>query len=138
MNDRAPHARPPRDEILASIRQVVSEKAAAQGGGDEDAGAGDDSEAGSGVLELTREIRDDGSVVDVATGATIVEASPDGPEDPPPGERTGGEPIGEAAMQIMRPMIRDWLDANLPAIVERVVEREVRRRSHGGEPSASR
>ena len=28
---------------------------------------------------------------------------------------------------IMRPMLKDWLDENLPEIVEEVVEREVRR-----------
>ena len=28
---------------------------------------------------------------------------------------------------VMRPLIREWLDANFPALVERLVEREIRR-----------
>jgi len=136
MSDRAPRTASSRDEILASIRQVVSDEAAADGGGDKDTGG--EREAERGILELTREIRDDGSVGDIATGATIVEAATDGPGDPPTGERTGGEPIGETALEIMRPMIREWLDANLPAIVERVVEREVKQRSRGEDPFVDR
>jgi cell pole-organizing protein PopZ len=27
--------------------------------------------------------------------------------------------------ELMRPMLRDWLEANLPAVVERLVQREI-------------
>jgi cell pole-organizing protein PopZ len=30
-------------------------------------------------------------------------------------------------MDMLRPMMKSWLDANLPVIVERIVEREVRK-----------
>jgi len=29
--------------------------------------------------------------------------------------------------ELMRPMLREWLDENLPAVVEEVVKREVQR-----------
>ena len=38
----------------------------------------------------------------------------------------------------MRPMIKDWLDANLPGIVERLVQREIERMSRQGETAAGR
>lgn len=37
-----------------------------------------------------------------------------------------GRPVEELVMDLLKPMLRDWLDQNLPIIVERVVEREVR------------
>ena len=46
----------------------------------------------------------------------------------PPEQRVAsseGRTIEEFAEDLLRPMLREWLDENLPAIVERVVEREV-------------
>ncbi len=41
----------------------------------------------------------------------------------------GGQPntLEGLVGDLLRPMLRDWLDANLPAIVERIVEAEVKR-----------
>ncbi len=36
-----------------------------------------------------------------------------------------GRTVEEFAEDILRPILKDWLDENLPAIVERVVEREI-------------
>ena len=33
-------------------------------------------------------------------------------------------------MEALKPMLKAWLDANLPTIVERLVEREVRKIAH--------
>ena len=38
--------------------------------------------------------------------------------------------------EMMRPMIREWLDANLPALVEGLVEREIRRLAETAEDRA--
>ena len=38
----------------------------------------------------------------------------------------------------MLPIIKEWLDANLPEIVERLVQREIERLSRRGETSAGR
>lgn len=39
----------------------------------------------------------------------------------------GDKTIEALVRELMRPMLKDWLDHNLPAIVERIVEREVTR-----------
>ena len=33
--------------------------------------------------------------------------------------------------EMMRPMLKEWLDENLPSLVERVVEKEIARISRG-------
>lgn len=38
-----------------------------------------------------------------------------------------GRTIEDIVIEMLRPMIKDWLDANLPAIVEEKVEEEVQR-----------
>lgn len=38
-----------------------------------------------------------------------------------------GETVEGLVMQLLRPMLKEWLDANLPAIVQREVQREVQR-----------
>ena len=52
----------------------------------------------------------------------------------------GGTPIGhgnrtieDLVKEVMRPMIKDWLDANLPRLVERLVRKEIERLSHNAE-----
>lgn len=42
---------------------------------------------------------------------------------PPPGGRT----MEEVVIDTLRPMLKDWLDANLPAIVETMVAKEISR-----------
>lgn len=41
-----------------------------------------------------------------------------------------GNTVEDLAMEALRPMLKDWLDNNLPGIVERLVEREVRKLSN--------
>ena len=38
-----------------------------------------------------------------------------------------GNTVEKMVMDMLRPMMKSWLDANLPVIVERIVEREVRK-----------
>lgn len=38
-----------------------------------------------------------------------------------------GATVEDLMMESLRPMLKSWLDTNLPAIVERIVEREVRK-----------
>ena len=42
-----------------------------------------------------------------------------------------GDRIGDLVMEALRPMLKDWLDANLKGIVERAVSKEVKRISSG-------
>lgn len=144
------------EEILASIREVVSERAAAPQGSDAD---------DSTILDLTQEIRDDGSVIDVGTDAAAVGTPGDEPAAEAPGDDLiareaesaasaafaavaetaagieplrdpGGKTVEQIAREVMRPLIKDWLDANLPEIVERLVQREIERLSRRGESAA--
>jgi uncharacterized protein len=42
---------------------------------------------------------------------------------------TSGATVETMVVQMLKPMVKDWLDTNLPAIVERIVEREVKKLS---------
>jgi len=42
-----------------------------------------------------------------------------------------GQTIEGMMRELMRPMLKEWLDENLPALVERVVEKEIARISRG-------
>jgi cell pole-organizing protein PopZ len=44
-----------------------------------------------------------------------------------------GVTIDSLMREMLRPMLKDWLDENLPAVVERMVEKEIARISRGGE-----
>ena len=145
-----------KEEILASIREVVSERAGTAERGDADDAT---------ILDLTQEIRDDGSVVDIATGAAVDGSSGDEPTSESPGEGLvapetedaasaafaaiaetaagldpqrdpDGKTVEQMAREVMRPLIKDWLDANLPEIVERLVQREIERLARRGESAA--
>jgi cell pole-organizing protein PopZ len=43
--------------------------------------------------------------------------------------RVGGQggTIEDLVIELLRPMMREWLDQNLPIIVERIVQKEIRR-----------
>lgn len=51
------------------------------------------------------------------------------PTTPSPTLRSGNT-VEDLVMESLKPMIKSWLDANLPTIVERIVEREVRKLAH--------
>lgn len=38
-----------------------------------------------------------------------------------------GQTVEDLVLEALRPMLKEWLDANLPELVERLVEREIRR-----------
>jgi cell pole-organizing protein PopZ len=45
----------------------------------------------------------------------------------------GGRTLEDIVKEMVRPMIRDWLDVNLPSLVERLVRREIERIAHRGQ-----
>jgi cell pole-organizing protein PopZ len=45
--------------------------------------------------------------------------------EPGPALGAGGKTIEEMVKDMLRPMLKEWLDRNLPPIVERYVEREI-------------
>ena len=189
MSDQNSQQDPSMEEILASIRKIISEDV------DEESEAAEKtveaSETGAGyeeeVYELTNEVQDDGTVVNLKTGETVdentqrTEEDEQEPEtelveeittsasaavtdeslvsqtagldsvsslsalaaavddhrrasDPSIGPRT----IEDLVKEVMRPMIREWLDDNLPALVERLVGREIERLTREAEGISQR
>ena len=39
----------------------------------------------------------------------------------------GARTLEDMALQLMRPLLKDWLDKNLPATVDRLVQKEIER-----------
>jgi cell pole-organizing protein PopZ len=175
---------PSMEEILASIRRIISEEGDGQGqaparpaaAAPKAAASGDD-----GVVDLTQMVADDGSVVDVAKKKAAPAPAPAAaPKAPPPAPKPkmepkaamagdlmspstaraaqgafaqlahavetsrnppnyddGGEPAGGKSIEamvytILKPMLREWIDRNVPQIVERMVAREIDKMSSGG------
>jgi cell pole-organizing protein PopZ len=56
----------------------------------------------------------------------LVNAIPQKEISPSPEFRSGSS-IEELVMESLNPMIKEWLDINLPVIVERIVEREIKK-----------
>jgi len=47
--------------------------------------------------------------------------------DPGPAVSASGKTVEDLVKEMLRPMLKDWLDRNLPPLVERSVEREIAR-----------
>lgn len=128
---------PPMDEILASIRRIITDEPPLGGALRVDAPPQPDPED---VLELCEPVTTDPAV-----------AAPVGIEAPEPSglvsQQTQAasqralaalsglsiDPNADAntmdglVREMLRPMLKDWLDAHLPEMVERLVAREVAR-----------
>ncbi len=221
MNDPKEQQEPSMEEILASIRRIISEDDEGEEGGEkavagEEAPAGEAPEEASAddidalmadagpapveeaseeasaneidaliadagpasndddVLELTEEVQDDGTVVDLDVGGDdtgedveivavdIEEPAPETQPDtvasvteglvapPIAAEATstfaglataveqgrlassqgiGGRTVEDVVKEVIRPIVKDWLDENLAGLVERLVSREIDRMS---------
>ncbi|MBH73289.1 MAG: hypothetical protein CMM57_06435 [Rhodospirillaceae bacterium] len=49
-------------------------------------------------------------------------------------EHRPGTTVEQLAEDLLRPMLREWLDANLPDMVERLVQKEIQRMADQAEP----
>ncbi len=129
---------PSMEDILASIKKIISEDSTRALAPDRKvarplAGATDDD-----VLELTRIADPEPVAMQVAAepaeelvSSSAAEASRSALDalsriivKP---EVAGSDTLEGMVRDMLRPMLKDWLDANLPAIVERVVAQEVAR-----------
>jgi cell pole-organizing protein PopZ len=156
------------EEILASIRRIISDDTEAAPAAVEAAPA-----EAEDPLELTQELKDDGSVVDLAKPVPAppppppAKAAPKPPAPEPVMEPTpslvseqvatsaasslhslastveieelssaprgnsmignGGRTLEDMVLELMRPLLRQWLDQNLPPIVDRLVQKEIER-----------
>ncbi len=133
-------AKPSTEEILASIRSIVAEDrtpdGAAEGGG-------------SGVLELTDSVDEHGNAIPLDGGSPSPAppapetARPRAPHGTGPDGATEGRPgaPGERTVEqlveaMLRPMLREWLDAHLPEITRRMVQSEIERVARRPDPES--
>ncbi|MDD4616838.1 MAG: DUF2497 domain-containing protein [Alphaproteobacteria bacterium] len=164
--DTANDADPSMEEILASIRKIISDDKSPEAAAPVEPAAEPEE-----VIELTQEIQEDGSVLDVKAQEEPPPPPPPVPEPPPspppPPESLVSDPIASTAastfsslantleierlasgmsgatflgnghrtledmvIELMRPLLKDWLDKNLPAVVERLVQKEIDRIAH--------
>ena len=74
-------------------------------------------------------------VAPLEVGVERVERSDQGDDIEPEGV-AGGEgatfvPLEDVIREMLRPMLKSWLDDNLPSLVERIVRAEIERVSRG-------
>ena len=111
---------PSMEDILASIKKVIAEekelRAAIPPASDEPEEAVEDD-----VLELDEPLAESsiGHSREAFEHLTTVAAS----APPPP----VGNPLEEMIREMLKPILKQWLDDNLPAIVDEHVKREISR-----------
>jgi uncharacterized protein len=175
MSDAKGQHEPSMEEILASIRRIISEDNEAPEGGaaaDANPAAPPDPAAATStaapaeeddILELTDVIGEDEPVANSSEAAELAGAAPAAQLEPEPADaaeaarllssttaaasvaalsqlvnrprdRSGELPLGNAdrtledvVRELMRPMLKGWMDDNLPALVERLVRDEITR-----------
>ena len=146
---------PSMEEILSSIRRVIARDEAARDaaledrfGGSAETDAVDADAADEDVLDLTSAETLDAPLPTV-TDADDPLVSPDsevaarhaldqlsaaldqGPVNAPAPQPASGTTIEALAEAALRPMLKAWLDTNLPPLVERLVAREIARITGG-------
>ncbi len=160
------------EEILASIRRIISEEGGAQGEGTATPAPGPAAAAEAAikedVLELTDVVQEDGTVTPLETlprrepARPVEEPAPEEGPAPQAGveglisepaaaasvsslaelaklvgrqESTKGDiPLGRSdrtiedlVLELLRPLLREWLDKYLPQLIERLVRQEIER-----------
>lgn len=79
------------------------------------------------VIESDSLLSQEAAIASAAALKSLHEISKDTRSTTPAPIFRSGETLEDLALEAMKPVIKTWLDANLPAIVERIVEKEVRR-----------
>jgi uncharacterized protein len=122
---------PSMEEILASIKRVIAEdnRSAARPARPRRSAAAEPPEpADEDVLELDDPVTEEGGIVSDGAAAasreklaalSALNQKPDAPVD--------AAPLEAVVRDMLRPMLKDWLDAHLPEIVEELVTREIAR-----------
>lgn len=122
------------EEILASIKRVIAEDGRAAAGAPKSRAKraqtlSEEVPAEEDVLELSNPIvEEDGLMSDNATAASrqalaaLVAARPD-----EAAVAASDGPLEALVKDMLRPMLKDWLDQRLPEMVEELVTREIAR-----------
>jgi cell pole-organizing protein PopZ len=122
---------PSMDEILSSIKRIIADddrsrpatKRAAKAALSED-----DEE----ILELTEAANGDEALLDGSKAQSLRHSfsalqTLSEPGVAPQIVRSGETSLEGLTRELLRPMLKEWLDTNLPPIVEAMVEREITR-----------
>ena len=147
MADADKDQEPSIEEILSSIRRIISSEMEGEGarGGDDVApkkmvddfaSVGSQGQSLSSETKMTGQVNPDDDVLDltvvVKEGNEVEQLSEELP--PAPTGRFGDTSVGttsnkdeEAAIQLVRPIIVEWLNNNLPSMIERFVRAEINR-----------
>jgi len=126
------------EEILASIKRVIAEdgraSAARPARGSRPSAAPEASmapEPEDDVLELNDPIDEGSSLVSdhaaEASRQSLAALAAVRDHQPAAGVAGGDGPLEALVREMLKPMLKDWLDSNLPDIVEEIVTREVAR-----------
>lgn len=126
---------PSMEDILSSIRRVIAR--------DEAPGTARASRADDDVLDLAEEEADEAAAETSAADELVSSESADAarqsldalsaavtspaPAVTPAAIPAGGRTMEEVVMEALRPMLKQWLDTNLPGMVEAMVAKEISR-----------
>ncbi len=126
MSDAKGQPEPSMEDILESIRRIISEDGEAAGEDEEVLVLRElapESESGEEVLDLTDAVEEGGAPERTAmTLADFVSTASSARGIRPGGaDRNPEDPVGE----LLRPMVEEWLDDNLQPIVSRTIAREI-------------
>ena len=126
---------PSMDEILSSIKRIIADEDRARPSRKTTKAApraADTLEEEDDVLELTEAAVDEDVLLDDAKAQSLRHSfsalqTLAEPGAAPQIVRSGETSLEGLVRDMMRPMLKDWLDAHLPSIVEAMVEREITR-----------
>ena len=126
------------EDILSSIKGIIENRGPVVDEQSNGQIVEDDKIAGEAVLELTSEVNSQSRNISAENQDALI--SPDAQEKAEIEFKRFAESVVNAEItddrvdslddrvnQIMRPLIKDWLDNNLPRIVEKVVSKELKR-----------
>ena len=126
---------PSMDEILSSIKRIIADDERIRPAAKRSAKPAPPQDDQDGILELT-EAAADGDADDVLLDDSKAQSlrhsfsalqTLSEPGVAPQIVRSGETSLEGLTRDLLRPMLKDWLDTNLPPIVEAMVEREITR-----------
>jgi uncharacterized protein len=125
---------PSMDEILSSIKRIIADDERIRPAAKRAPKAAPVEEDEEGILELTQTaadeteevLLDDSKAQSLRHSFSALQTLSE-PGVAPQIVRSGETSLEGLTRDLLRPMLKDWLDNNLPPIVEAMVEREITR-----------
>jgi uncharacterized protein len=125
---------PSMDEILSSIKRIIADDERIRPAAKRSPKTAPSHDDQDGILELTETAADEAEEVllddDKAQSLRHSFSALQTLSEPgvaPQIVRSGETSLEDLTRDLLRPMLKEWLDSNLPGIVEAMVEREITR-----------